>query len=107
MFSDINLAIRTFVHQYESRHRVTVLDYDLGKATTIETGSYFSCGIFQLNFTFQDADQHAVFFSSVFFKIPRLGVLVKHGQRMSIYAREIYVYKRILPLMYKSWSRER
>jgi len=105
-YSDINLAMTKFVHQYESHHGVTISDWELEQATTSEAGTYFCSGIFRLDLNYRKANNEK-FLSSVILKMPQLGVLENHPRCMLIYKRETYVYETLLPLMYRSWSQEK
>jgi len=105
LLNELALTIGKFINEFESHHLASILDFELNREAMVEMGCYFLCGVLRLNFKYQIAYEQ--FDSSVILKIPQLGAFEKYGRCMGHYNKEKYVYERVIPLIYDSWSGEK
>lgn len=98
---DVASVIKSFIDEYQSQHRVTILDLELEANTIVEAGRNCTSGLMRLNLSLMKNDRK--FPSSVVLKVPQLSNSYETLAWLGLYKREMFMYKVVLPRMHQFW----
>ena len=102
------MAIDKFIKEYESLHQVTlVVDRRIEETEPPRSGELEDsiARTFLLKFSFLRNNQNCYF--SVVIQIPYFRPNYTMEQKLLLHKKEIYMYEKVLPTMYESWTQEK